>query len=424
MVNIIGGVSAAGYILFSFIYSRKWMTKSIVFVSIYLIGLTFVTTMDVVLPIYFLAVIVPLLPYLRHISKSTGLVCAYYLIYLIYGMVFQNTVSSITTFIARYWQFIVFFLVWDSVAMMDEKLSLRLLWFALAIETTLSLYLMFSNEYVGANGLVRLVAGHQPITGNIAIIMLPVSIYLYYANKGTSRIETMVIVIDILFFAWTILSGTRGYMLIYGLTLPFLILDFFMYGRTNRRGRVVLLIVVILLLVLIIISVPGLLDMAASVMRADESTGIRPVEDAITRRFLLHAPIGVKLFGIGLGGTPGHYKAFVDAVYSVRGGRRSMLSASGGLFHNMYDSILISTGIIGIFIILYMNVKIWKITTRACGRRTKLGLILHIYQLGFLIMCFFRWSSSCGITEMVALSLILKRVVADREKRQEELAFA
>ena len=114
---------------------------------------------------------------------------------------------------------LVFFIVIDSKVNLKVDVKIRQLQIALLVETLLGVYLLLTNSEVGDNGMIRLVSNSQPITGNIAVAVLPVSVYLYFKNKGNHRTETQIIFIELGFLFWIIMSGTRGYTLLFFLVM-------------------------------------------------------------------------------------------------------------------------------------------------------------------------------------------------------------
>ena len=88
---------------------------------IYLIGLAIVGELDVLLPIYFVVSLFPFIKHIRKISFFTGMIILYFGLYLMYGLIVQNTIGTLVTFIAKIWQFIVFFIVYDSDIVFEKE---------------------------------------------------------------------------------------------------------------------------------------------------------------------------------------------------------------------------------------------------------------------------------------------------------------
>ena len=404
---------------------EKQIYQQIVFLLIYIIGMTFIGEMDILLPIYFLVSFFSIVINMNKISYVSIVIYAFFGCYLIFGLLFQNTIATCVSFIAKYWQFIVFFIVIDSKVNLKVDVKIRQLQIALLVETLLGVYLLLTNSEVGDNGMIRLVSNSQPITGNIAVAVLPVSVYLYFKNKGNHRIETQIIFIELGFLFWIIMSGTRGYTLLYAITMLFIFYDYIFNNRKSGKNaiqnRFAIIAFVCWLLLLLVIVVPGFADGISAILRVEDSTGIRSYENAAEWNFFWSAPWEVKLFGVGLGGTPGRYQAYVDAIMTqVAKGmwdQNSYLYEAGAPFHNFFANLTLNFGLIGIVIIGLVNFNIWNTTTRICCNNKLIKLTFHLYQLGFLLMNYFRWSTDCGISEIIIFTLVLKLIEREFDKQ-------
>lgn len=404
---------------------EKQIYQQIVFLLIYIIGMTFIGEMDILLPIYFLVSFFSIVINMNKISYVSIVIYAFFGCYLIFGLLFQNTIATCVSFIAKYWQFIVFFIVIDSKVNLKADVKIRQLQIALLVETLLGVYLLLTNSEVGDNGMIRLVSNSQPITGNIAVAVLPVSVYLYFKNKGNHRIETRIIFIELGFLFWIIMSGTRGYTLLYAITMLFIFYDYIFNNRKSGKNaiqnRFAIIAFVCWLLLLLVIVVPGFADGISAILRVEDSTGIRSYENAAEWNFFWSAPWEVKLFGVGLGGTPGRYQAYVDAIMTqVAKGmwdQNSYLYEAGAPFHNFFANLTLNFGLIGIVIIGLVNFNIWNTTTRICCNNKLIKLTFHLYQLGFLLMNYFRWSTDCGISEIIIFTLVLKLIEREFDKQ-------
>ena len=305
---------------------EKQIYQQIVFLLIYIIGMTFIGEMDILLPIYFLVSFFSIVINMNKISYVSIVIYAFFGCYLIFGLLFQNTIATCVSFIAKYWQFIVFFIVIDSKVNLKADVKIRQLQIALLVETLLGVYLLLTNSEVGDNGMIRLVSNSQPITGNIAVAVLPVSVYLYFKNKGNHRTETQIIFIELGFLFWIIMSGTRGYTLLYAITMLFVFYDYVFNNRKSGKNaiqnRFAILAFVCWLFLLLVIIVPGFADRISSILRIEDSTGIRSYENAAEWNFFWNAPWEVRLFGIGLGAKSAivFMSAFVPCVINTYSG--------------------------------------------------------------------------------------------------------
>lgn len=419
-------LSTLGYILSWLKERRNYMKYVLSCTLVYLIALSFVRTLDYLLPIYFLALLLPVLFSIRKVSGFTFLVAVYEIGYLLYGMIFQDTVASITAFVSRDWQFLAFFLVFDALQNKSKtyfdnwSITSGSITIAVLVESILGVYLALYNYSMGRS--LRLVADAQPITGNISIVFLPVLAYLFYNGQRDEvdrqeRSHTKYLKFVIALFVWTLLSGTRGYILVYGLTFISLIYSYFFdvrdYDTPKRNNRTILFLCIVVLIIGTAILAPTLVERAMMFLRVgpDASTGIRKYENAAVIGFWKDAPLGIKLVGIGIGGKPGNYPDFLTNLQSQFAlgmwDRAHYLNDSGAIFHNLYACILCSQGIIGIIIVLLCYLAIWKRITICTTNSKGLRATLHLYEIGFAVMNYYRWSATCGIGELIILACVL-----------------
>ena len=416
MVLEIAGISVVLNVILLLKFRKNQIVQQLAFLFVFIVGLTFVGELDVLLPVYFLFSSYTFAKNLRTTSKIALFIFTYYGYYLIFGMIFQDTVATIVSFVAKYWQIMVFFLVINTTLLSRTEPTLKQLNMALLLETLLGFYLMFTSSLMEDNGLVRLVSNAQPITGNIAVATLPLSVYLYFKNKGNVRIETKIIVIELLFLVWIVLSGTRGYTLMFAGTMFIVFCDYWINnqkaGKVSKNNRILIAAFIACLALIIVIVVPAVSEKIVSILRLKDSTGIRTFENAAEWNFFKDAPWYIKLFGIGLGGTAGNYDTYVNAILGqVAQGMWNQdhyLYDAGAPFHNWFANILLNLGMVGIMVVAAANIWIWKITSKICVMNTKVKWIFHFYQICFLLMNYFRWSAACGISEMIFFAMILK----------------
>ena len=156
-------------------------------------------------------------------------------------------------------------------------------------------------------------------------------------------------------------------------------------------------------------------EKAASVLRLKASVGIRKYENAAVIDFMKNAPLQELIFGIGLGGTGYKHEALQNALYKQFSlgmwNRNHYMSESGALFHSLYSNIALCLGLLGILIIIFVFAKMWKCINEACRDNVFIRRLLHAFLIGFFIMNYYRWSSDCGIAEMIMLALVLKLIV-------------
>lgn len=418
-------VSSVAYAFALVAMKENQIWQQITFLLIYIVGMTFVGEMDVLLSVYFLVSAFPFVIKMVRVSYISIIIYAYFGCYFLFGLLFQNTVETCVSFIGKYWQFIVAFLVFDTKINPKSEATLNQLRVALLVETVLGVYLLLTNP-VEDNGMVRLVSNSQPITGNIAIAVLPICVYLFFKNRGNARVETKLVWIELGFLLWIILSGTRGYMIVYAATMLIVFCNYFIYNRRSGKNaaysRFTIFSFACWMLLVLVILVPGISEKISNILRLEDSGGIREFENAAEWTFFWNAPWIIKLFGIGLGGTPGNYEAYTKAIAEqISKGmwnQNYYLYSAGAPFHNFFANLVLNLGVMGIIAIAAMNFFVWNKTSQICRDKT-VKWIFHLYQLSILQMNYVRWPTECGIAEMVLYVLVLKLIESENQKDTE-----
>jgi len=428
-LNSISIIAAAIFLLFLIGLRDRPIHQQAAFLVVYLVALTFVGEMDYLLPIFFVVSFLPFTYRIRKISPITLFLLAFNLSYILYGVLSQNINGTIVTFISKMWQFTVFFLVFDSSVRIQELNCKRLIRLLFLCETALGVFLLFTSTHQSTSGLVRLVTNSQPITGNIAIIALLLLVYHYYSHQEEAKECSWVIRMSLLFLVWIVLSGTRGYTLVFVLTMITVYFDYFTNGKRERKNRInryVVLFFLVLASVILVVLIPHLVERFESILRLNTATGIRQYENAAELEFYWNAPIHIQLFGIGFGGTAGNFQAMKDALskqFSLGMWHQDKYwYGSGALFHNLFANILLCEGLLGIGILFVQNRKMWKYSSLVGEEKSRLRVTLHLFQIGFLLMNYYRWSCTCGISEMILFALILKYILKKDEIIEDSFA--
>ena len=415
MVFIISSVSIIAYIISLFKLDKKWVEQQIVFLIIYLIGLTIVGELDVLLPLYFIVSLFPFIKNIRKISFFTVIILLYFGLYLMYGLIGQNAIGTLVTFIAKTWQFIVFFIVYDSDITFNKENYKKIIKISVITETLLGIYLMITSTNMDANGLVRLVSNAQPITGNISTLILPISVYYYFKNRESNKQTKWLMSVNLIMLVWIVLSGTIGYTIEFAATMVLIFYDYFtnaQIGRISQKNRILTIVLLTIVIFAWIIVAPQILEKFESILRLKSSIGIRTYENAAVKEFAKKCSIFTVVFGIGLGGQGGSHAVMQKALYRQFSlgmwNSSHYLNDSGALFHNLYANMLMCLGVLGIFVLVCISIAMWRRITYSCKNRGRIRKIMHFFQLSFLLMNYYRWSATCGISEMIVFALILK----------------
>ena len=418
MISTVSAVSIAAYMFSLLKFRGKWIQQQVAFLGVFLAGLTIIGQLDVLLPIYFVVSLLPFIGHIRRISVTTGLLIVYFSLYLLYGLIAQSITGTIITFVAKMWQLVVFFLVVESNITVEQDDYKRTITVAFLMECLLGVYLLINGTMVDRiNGLVRLVSNSQPITGNLSTVILPLMCLYYSLNRGNSRRTRWLLWISIGMLVWIVLSGTRGYTLEFVGTLFLLFLDYFTNKSTSeatQRNRAIILFLLGGMAIALVFVVPGIMEKLSSVLRLRQDVGIRTFENDAIKEFIKESSLLNAGFGIGLGGTGGTNAVLRDALYNQFSlgmwNQRHYITSSGALFHSLYSNILLCLGVFGIVVTFLINIKMWKTISRICDDDLLLRRMLHMFQLSFLLMNYYRWSAVCGIAEMIVLALVLKYV--------------
>ena len=412
---LIASITVYFYILIK--YNNMFLKQQVLFLVVYIICLTIVGELDLLLPVYFIFSILPFIKHIKKISLSSFIIFVYLFFYLVYGIIFQNITGTFVSFISKIWQFVIFLVVYESdIALIKEDCT-KIILIAVTTETLLGLYLLATGTNIDANGLTRLVSNSQPITGNVSTVALPIIVYVYCFNCQNPKLTRYLFYSSAVMFLWIILSGTRGYTVEFFATMFLILFDYLVNTKISKKSiynRMIIVYILIFIVLIVVLFFPSLLVRFESVLRIKSSVGIRTFENKAVIDYLKNAPLKAVFFGIGLGGQAGSYIEMKNSLYTQFSlgmwNYDHYLSGYGSLFHNLYANVVLYMGILGIFFIVSVNIKIWHDISNSCCKNSLIKNSLHLYQISFLFMNYYRWSAVCGITEMIVLALTLKMV--------------
>lgn len=402
---------------------RHFALYQLVLLSTFLVGLTLSGELDVTLPVL---ILFSAGPYLRGVGKISGfaLLFAFFSIsYLFFGLICQSVTATLVTFLSRLMQFFVFYVVLENTSIRVDIPEIKLIVVFTIVETVIGFYLIKNGTMANNHEMegVRLVSNSQPITGNIAICLMPLISYIYFYRSPRGKdLGLLAGCIAVLGF-WVILSGTRGYTLVFGAGTALIFFDY-LFSKGRERNRVliavfVLCVIMTVCLVLFAALQDQLAEKINSALRLNDSLGIRDQENKIALGFYKNESFANRVFGIGLGAKWGDYPEYVNAVQSVfgpSGVASKYIARSGTNFHNFYANILCLQGALGIsFIAAFFLDAILKIRA-ICIKQIKMRSTLTIYVLMIALMLYFRWSADCGIIEFTMLAYVLKLISATR----------
>lgn len=419
---LIGGIGSAMAFL---CLRKKFIQYQLALLVVFLVGLTISGELDATLPILIVFSLAPALRGIGRFSRTAILFIVVSLAYLVYGVLFQNAAASLVTFLSRLMQFIAFYLVLDnSVAKVKLEPGIALIVAMTLFESVIGLYLI-KNGSMAANiemEGIRLVSNSQPITGNIAIAIMPLIGYVYYIKKPYGKQLGVLFACSLILAFWVVLSGTRGYTLVFGAGLALILFDYFFTGdKTRFRVEFATLIFCLLAIACLAAAVTMQDQLFAGIdnsLRLSDSLGIRDQENQVARLFYLNISPVNQVFGIGIGESWSNYSEYVSAVRQVFGATGveiRYLGRAGTNFHNFYANIICLQGLVGAGLIVLVFGNILAKVNSYCHGYRKMRRFLVVYVLMIALMLYFRWSADCGITEFIMLACILNLIKAQEE---------
>lgn len=248
--------SAVSYV----VLRNRFISYQMSLLTVFIVGLTLSGQLDSTLPVL---VIFSLLPFLTGVGRFNWVSVLFILssmAYLLFGVICQSAMASFVMFLSRLMQFVAFYLIFDNeIVKKSPEPTISLVVAMTIVESVIGLYLI-KNGTMAANiemEGVRLVSNSQPITGNIAICLLPLIGYIYFFKKLSSKQIVLVLSCMCILAFWVVLSGTRGYTLVFGAGFLFILADFFFSGNKSRirMQSSVLVLCFIALVCLLLVSI-------------------------------------------------------------------------------------------------------------------------------------------------------------------------
>ena len=383
--------------------------------SIYLISVVYLRVLRYSLPFFAVFASFPAIKRIRKASTYSVVFLFITTVYVIIGCIFQDFYESIATYISRVYQFVLLFVLLDNGRDdLDDLSLLPSIKLAVLLECCIDV-LTYLASFNG--GLIRLTSGNQPVGGNIAIVILPLLVYEFYYIKENRK---AVIKYYTIFLLCVIIAGTRGYVLMYLMTGFFPVIEYLreIKSSSKRSYNIRLLFFVLLasIAVFAIIYDERVSQELSAIFRVGKGTGTRPRENKLVLHYFFNTDIIHKLFGIGYGGEPSNVPGYYDAFMSImaswgRYGYSHYLEHSGSIFHNYYSNILLLSGITGLSLTVGVFFSGISTIRRAFFDQKRVRRCFTIYWISFFIMLYYRWSCSCGISEMIILAYVLHKSI-------------
>ncbi len=335
----------------------------------YLVSLSFIQTLDITLPIYFVFSALPFLKSFKANHLFSLTVLLYFSAVILISLLINSVNSVISIFIIRLAGILLFYYIFSHV---DFKLKAKPWHLALSFACEILLTVIgfaLSKDY-------RLMLNFQCTVGCIATGFVLLLAYDFYKNQ------------KILLFS--------------SLKQKLLALPLLLAGVLMERFNV--------------------MEFIFHSLRFGESTGRRQSEDLFVIRFMPKRPLFNILFGNGFGSPIGKYRISRSIIYEVADSRYTLkvLPKVEG-FHNCWSTILYSSGIVGLILIVLLYGSIILQAMRA-ATDNRFRMILLSFLVSYAVLLWFRWTATSGILEFACLSYVIHDL--KNHNRAEQLSLS
>lgn len=358
----------------------------------------------------------------KNIKMSSLFLLLWIVSYTIVGAVFQDFFATATALITRFGYIIIFIFMQlekktDSLWKADTE-DYRFIVRAGLITELAIVAMVWMQTGIGS----RVVAGHQPIGAGIVIGLMAVIGWCYLRKMFTAA-ET--VVYSLISVVVTVLSGTRGYMVIIALPLAVIVLAYLLDIPESGQKAFIRIGICCLIASVAIISlfVTDRGETLIQILRLDEGLGYRENENLFVKEIMQRAPWYNQLFGFGFGGNASQVKGFLEAVQQASWNREFMFSRllTRTIFHNYWYTVLFKTGILGMaMIILFYGLMFRKIfcVKGQIWEKWMLGMMVT----GNIVSLTFRITATCSIFEMLLVAYFIRHLeneqIEIREKKR------
>lgn len=313
----------------------------------------------------------------------------------------NNTIRALSVFLMCFVYPVFFILLINNIRKIEvnyNKFSLSV-FLIVIFEFTLSIYLFITNDF-------RAVFNHHPIGGGISVAILPFIVFLIDQSSKNIKIKLFVFLSLILSFFSVLMSGTRGYMLIYGLVIIGVILKVFLYELRFIR-LAIFLITSSALLVVVWLNQNIVIDFFLETTRINQSLGRRDLENSYVLQLFKHSNLLNQLFGYGLGARPMDVFPVYNFSYDgVPSDYAYAVTNRGIVFHNVWITGLYTLGIVGTLVYFVFFAGLFN-KIRLFEMQSSSKLILSLFVVGIAVCFLFRETLFRGVFEMTSLALVL-----------------
>ena len=379
---------------------------------------------DISLSLYFAFLVLGIgLP--RNIEISSLLVVSWIVLYTIVGVVFQDLFATATALITRF-GYIIIFLFMLLGKRTDELWKADVKDYRFLVRTGLITELAIVALVWMQNGIgSRVVSGNQPIGAGIVIGLAAVIGWCCLKKMFTGAETVVYCLISALV---TVLSGTRGYMVIIALPMAVVMLAYLLDLPENGKNGLIRIGLCCLIgaAAIICLFVVDRGETVIQVLRLDEGLGYRENENLFVKEIMRRAPWYNQLFGFGFGGNASKVNGFLEVVQQASWNREFMFSRllTRTIFHNYWYTVQFKTGILGVgMIILFYGLMIRKIL---CVKGQSWGKwMLGMMVTGNIVSLTFHITATCSIFEILLVAFFIRQMQNEQieikgEKKCEE----
>lgn len=380
--------------------------------SVYFFSYLMAGSYDIALPIYYIAVFGGI----RSVSSVRLfdlLYVAYIVLYTVVGVFFQELVLTVATVTTRY-GYILLLLWYLSSEDHGYEASAEDYRFVVRLGIMTELFLI-AIIWLRDGWGVRIITNNQPIGGGIMIALTSIIGYCYL-NKKFSAAET--VSYCILSLLIIILSGTRGYMVIWALPMAVVAIMYFLDipgdgSRAPFRIAGALFFVAFAVVAIAVLNKAGSLS---DLLRIQEGLGYRENENVFVQEIISDAPWYHKLFGFGFGGKANGVKGFYEALKTASWNRSIMFYKlqSSTIFHNYWYTVLFKQGFLGLCGVFVFYAAIFK---RVVCMNTCIWIRLLVFMVlaGTVISLTFRITATCSAYELLLVGYFIR--LFDKEQK-------
>ena len=311
------------------------------------------------------------------------------------GIMYQDAYMTLATVVTRYTYIIIYIcMIFSEKIKRTKKVSAddyRYMVRSGLLTEMLIVIVVWMKDGIGA----RVVTNHQPIGGGIVLgISLVVGIcyrqHLFRAGE--------MLLYDGISMILIILSGTRGYMIIFAMIMAVTMIVYFMdipdHGKTFEL-----------------------------ILRLDESLGYRENENLYVKELMKRIPWYRKWFGWGFGRSAAGTKEALTAAGLASWNRRYMFGKllQRTIFHNYWYTILFKQGISGLIVMILFYARMVK---RICQdiKDRWIRYFLLMMAVGTVILLTFRITATCSILEMLLVAYFIRQMEEDNGEGEKENA--